>query len=47
VSKSTTVLVVGEGAGASKLTKAEQLGVPQIDADAFETLLETGEIPPS
>jgi len=45
VSKSTTVLVVGEGAGASKLTKAEQLGVPQIDADAFETLLETGEIP--
>jgi len=47
VSKSTTVLVVGEGAGASKLTKAEQLGVPQIDADAFETLLETGEVPPS
>ncbi|MGA0970248.1 MAG: NAD-dependent DNA ligase LigA [Ilumatobacteraceae bacterium] len=47
VSKSTSVLVVGEGAGASKLTKAEQLGIPQIDADAFETLLETGHLPPS
>lgn len=42
VSKTTSVLVVGEGAGASKLTKAESLGIPQITADAFDELLATG-----
>jgi DNA ligase (NAD+) len=45
VSKKTFALVVGEGAGASKLTKAESLGVPQIAAEHFEALLATGELP--
>jgi DNA ligase (NAD+) len=45
VSKKTYALVVGEGAGASKLSKAESLGVPQLAADHFEHLLETGELP--
>ncbi len=44
VSKKTTAVVVGEGPGASKLTKAEELGVPILDEAAFERLLETGEI---
>ena len=47
VSKKTTALVVGEGAGASKLTKAEEFGVPQLDRDGFVYLLETGQLPPS
>jgi DNA ligase (NAD+) len=47
VSKKTFALVVGDGAGASKLTKAEELGIPQIPADRFEELLATGEIPPA
>ena len=46
VSKKTTAVVVGEGPGASKLTKAESLGVPVIDEAAFEHLLATGELPP-
>jgi DNA ligase (NAD+) len=45
VSKKTFALVVGEGAGASKLTKAESLGVPIIDAANFEEFLSTGAIP--
>ncbi|MGQ0430830.1 MAG: NAD-dependent DNA ligase LigA [Microthrixaceae bacterium] len=45
VSKKTTAVVVGEGPGASKLTKATELGVPVIDEAAFVTLLETGELP--
>jgi DNA ligase (NAD+) len=45
VSKKTTALVVGEEPGASKLAKAEELGVPVIDEAAFEHLLETGELP--
>ncbi len=45
VSKKTTALVVGDGAGASKLTKAEELGVPQLDAAGFEHLLEHGSLP--
>ena len=47
VSKKTTAVVVGEGPGASKLTKAEELGVPILDLAAFEQLLETGELPGS
>ncbi len=45
VSKKTTAVVVGEGAGASKLTKAEELGVPVLDEAGFEHLLATGELP--
>jgi DNA ligase (NAD+) len=45
VSGKTTAVVVGEGPGASKVTKAEELGVPVLDEAAFRTLLETGELP--
>jgi DNA ligase (NAD+) len=45
VSKKTFVLVVGESPGASKLKKAEDLGIPQLDAAAFEALLQTGDLP--
>ena len=45
VSKKTFALVVGEGAGASKSNKAEQLGTPIIPAERFEDLLESGELP--
>jgi DNA ligase (NAD+) len=45
VSKKTLALVIGESPGASKLTKAESLGVPIIEANGFEELLETGEVP--
>ena len=45
VSKKTDALVVGEGAGASKLGKAEQLGVPIVPADEFDQLLATGVVP--
>lgn len=44
VSKKTFALVVGESAGASKLTKAESLGVPILDEAGFEQLLATGEL---
>ena len=45
MSKKTTAVVVGAEPGASKLAKAQQLGVPLIDEAAFESLLETGELP--
>jgi DNA ligase (NAD+) len=45
VSAKTTAVVVGEGPGASKLTKAEDLGVPILDEATFVHLLETGELP--
>jgi DNA ligase (NAD+) len=45
VSKKTTALVVGEDPGASKLTKATDLGVPILDEAQFVHLLETGELP--
>ena len=45
VSGRTLALVVGADPGASKLRKAESSGVPVIDEAAFQTLLETGELP--
>ncbi len=45
VSGKTTAVVVGEGPGASKLTKADELGVPVLDEDGFRHLLDTGELP--
>ncbi|WP_439029427.1 NAD-dependent DNA ligase LigA [Gordonia terrae] len=41
VSKKTDYVVVGESPG-TKADKAEQLGVPVLDEDAFKKLLETG-----
>ncbi|MGB2859574.1 MAG: BRCT domain-containing protein, partial [Candidatus Microthrix parvicella] len=45
VSKKTTAVVVGEDPGASKLTKAHDLGVPILDEPAFVAFLATGELP--
>jgi DNA ligase (NAD+) len=45
VSRKTMALVVGDTPGASKLTKAESLGVPILDEAGFEQLLATGELP--
>jgi DNA ligase (NAD+) len=45
VSRKTDALVVGEGPGDAKLTKARELGVPIIDEPAFAHLLESGELP--
>jgi DNA ligase (NAD+) len=45
VSAKTTAVVVGEGPGASKLTKAQELGVPVLDEAGFRQLLDTGELP--
>jgi DNA ligase (NAD+) len=45
VSKKTYCVVVGEAPGAAKVTKARDLGVPIIAADAFQELLETGTFP--
>lgn len=45
VSKKTFAVVVGNEPGASKVSKAEELGIPMIDEAVFETLLETGQLP--
>ena len=45
VSAKTFAVVLGESPGASKVTKAEQLGIPVLDEAGFEILLETGELP--
>jgi DNA ligase (NAD+) len=45
VSKKTFALVVGAEAGASKLTKAQELGVPILNEEQFKLVLETGELP--
>lgn len=44
VSGKTAALVVGESPGASKLTKAQDLGIAILDQVGFEHLLETGEV---
>ncbi|MCS3879880.1 DNA ligase (NAD+) [Gordonia amarae] len=44
VSKKTDYVVVGDSPG-SKAAKAEQLGVPILDEDAFKILLDTGAAP--
>ncbi|MBI5231292.1 MAG: NAD-dependent DNA ligase LigA, partial [Coriobacteriales bacterium] len=46
VSKKTSFVVAGEAAG-SKLDKAISLGVPVIDEQALDRILESGEAPPS
>jgi DNA ligase (NAD+) len=45
VSKKTFALVLGEAPGASKLKKAEELGIPIVPAEAFEALLDSGKLP--
>jgi DNA ligase (NAD+) len=47
VSKKTNALVVGVEPGQAKLTKAEELGIPMLDAAGFRHLLDTGELPAS
>ena len=47
VSKKTTALVLGENPGASKVTKAEELGIPVLNEAQFVELLETGIVPES
>jgi DNA ligase (NAD+) len=42
VSKKTDYLVAGEGPGAAKLTKAQELNIPVLDEAAFVRLIETG-----
>jgi DNA ligase (NAD+) len=45
VSKKTFALVLGDAPGASKLKKAEELGIAIVPAEAFEALLESGSLP--
>ena len=45
VSSKTTALVVGENPGASKLEKAEKLGIPVLNEAQFQQLIESGELP--
>lgn len=45
VSAKTFAVVLGASPGASKVSKAEQLGIPVLDEAGFETLLATGELP--
>jgi DNA ligase (NAD+) len=45
VSAKTFAVVVGAEPGASKVTKATDLGVPLIDEAAFRHLLDTGSLP--
>ncbi len=42
VSGKTTALIVGESPGASKVTRAEELGIPIVDGDVFRELLDEG-----
>jgi DNA ligase (NAD+) len=42
VTKRTTLVVAGRDPGAAKIAKAAELGVPVVDEEAFEELLERG-----
>jgi len=46
VSKKSLALVTGREPGGSKVSKAEELGVPVVDETAFTRLLETGDLLP-
>ncbi len=45
VSAKTFAIVVGVDPGASKLSKAQELGIPILDLAGFEHVLATGELP--
>ena len=45
VSAKTFAVVLGAEPGASKVTKATDLGIPILDEAGFNALLETGELP--
>ncbi|CAN5494350.1 NAD-dependent DNA ligase LigA [soil metagenome] len=45
VSAKTFAIVVGADPGASKLSKAQELGIPILDLAGFEHVLATGELP--
>ena len=47
VSKKTFCVVVGAAPGASKVTKAEALGIPMVPSSQFQELLQTGDVPSS
>ncbi len=47
VSARTSALVVGSDPGSAKLSKAQELGIPVLDEEAFERLLEDGQLPAS
>ena len=45
VSQKTTAVVVGAEPGGAKLSRATDLGIPLLDEDGFDRLLETGQLP--
>jgi DNA ligase (NAD+) len=45
VSQKTTAVVLGADPGGAKVSKATELGIPLLDEDAFDRLLDTGELP--
>ncbi len=45
VSRRTWVVVAGADPGATKLRRAEELGVPVVDGEQFAAILATGELP--
>ena len=45
VSKKTTAVIIGASPGGSKVTKAEEFGIPVLDEAGFEHLLATGNLP--
>ncbi len=45
VSAKTFAVVVGRAPGASKVAKAEQLGIPVVPGEGFDALLATGDLP--